>query len=735
MRETKKIELLSPAGDMECMTAAFKAGADAVYLGGNKFGARAYASNFSSEELLCALDHAHLRGKKIYLTVNTLLKNNEIEELYDYISPLYENGLDGVIVQDIGVIDILSEFFPDLSLHASTQMAITDSEGVMLLKSLGISRVVPARELSIKEIKDIIGKTGMELECFIHGALCYSYSGKCLFSSFVGGRSGNRGRCAQPCRLPYDNKYLLSARDICTIEIIPELILAGISSFKIEGRMKSREYVAGVTGIYRKYIDKFYNDQDNEYVVDKGDMQILTQMYTRSGHCQGYYHLRNGKELITLNKPSYNTVDPLAAAKVYEKYTDINDKLPVKGIFTAFAGQPLTFTVEYKEYSVTYSGQTVDEADNNPVNEENIRKHLSKSGDSDYYFEDIDIYIGDNIFMPVSALKKARREALKELTGEILNNGISESENNYSINKDRMFIKKDKITSLNSKDNWKMNINCYINKLYMFNTVIEYDFIDVITIDINEFTEVLTGEEHRSYVDINKLKSRYDKIRCSGRKMYLSFPDIIRNDYFSRVEGIDKILSAELSDGCVIDNYESLYYLIKNGYKGRILSDIHLYALNNRSVNIYKNLGVDIITYPLELNSGELNDLLIDNGEMILYGYMPMMISAGCIKKTTGKCVKDNGISYFKDRYNNTFAAVRNCNECYNTILNCVPHMISLKEIPKKVRPVLGRIHFTIEDLSSIVKVLDYYRDSLSGKEISKPDIDFTKGHLKRGVE
>ena len=231
-------EILAPAGDYDALRAAVFSGADAVYVGGSQFGARAYAKNFGEEDLIRAIDYVHLYGRKLYLTVNTVLKNSELNSLCDYIRPYYVAGLDGVIVQDLGVARVLCRVFPDLPLHASTQMAVTDVCGVKLLKEYGFKRVVLARELSLKEIEDIITDTGIEIECFVHGALCYSYSGKCLFSSVVGGRSGNRGRCAQPCRLPYNNNYLISAKDICTLEIIPDLIKAKIASFKIEVKEK-----------------------------------------------------------------------------------------------------------------------------------------------------------------------------------------------------------------------------------------------------------------------------------------------------------------------------------------------------------------------------------------------------------------------------------------------------------------------------------------------------------------
>lgn len=312
----KKVELLAPAGNYQALVGAINAGADAIYLGGEKFSARAYAANFTDEEIVKALHYAHIWGKKLYLAVNTLVKEREFSLLYDYISPFYEAGLDGVIIQDLGVWHYMREMFPALALHASTQMAITGEMGAMFLKQEGASRIVPARELSLTEIKNIKQKTALELECFIHGAMCYSYSGQCLFSSILGGRSGNRGRCAQPCRLPYhvlssadepvqrgSEFYPLSLKDMCTIEFIPKLIQAGIDSFKIEGRMKKPEYVAGVTAIYRKYIDAYYQNGEDAYFVTREDMDKLRKLYIRTELQTGYYDKHNGKDMVTLGQP------------------------------------------------------------------------------------------------------------------------------------------------------------------------------------------------------------------------------------------------------------------------------------------------------------------------------------------------------------------------------------------------------------------------------------------------
>ena len=328
----EKVEILAPAGNMECFMAAMNAGADAVYMAGKSFGARASADNFTEEEFIWALRYAHIHGRKIYLTLNTLIKEREWNKIYSFLKPLYEEGLDGVIIQDYGLIDYLSLCFPKLELHASTQMTITDYRSARLLKSKGICRVVPARELSLEEIKELKEKTGLDIETFVHGALCYSYSGQCLFSSFLGGRSGNRGRCAGPCRLPYSvstangfvsskEQYPISLKDLCTIEHVGELIEAGINSFKIEGRMKSAEYVAGVTAIYRKYVDAYYDGLSVK--VSDTDKKILSNLYLRTSLGTGYYYKHNDAAMISISDPSYNNQDPEIVKRVHDSYSQV----------------------------------------------------------------------------------------------------------------------------------------------------------------------------------------------------------------------------------------------------------------------------------------------------------------------------------------------------------------------------------------------------------------------------
>lgn len=325
------VELLAPAGSFDSLRAAVNAGADAVYIGGKKFGARAYADNPETDVLLSGLDYCHIHGRKLYLTVNTLLKERELEEeLYEYLLPYYQEGLDGVIVQDFGVMRLIRDVFPLLPVHASTQMTVTGVDSARLLKAEGVTRAVTARELSLEEVRCIIDKTGIEIETFIHGALCYSYSGQCLLSSMIGGRSGNRGRCAQPCRLPYQlkhadgtapdgQKYYLSMKDLCTLDLLPELLDAGIASLKIEGRMKRPEYTAGVVSIYRKYLDrcleygigtgtrsgKSFDSCRRRYTVEEEDRRILMDLYNRGGFTKGYYQEYSGRDMMSMERPNH----------------------------------------------------------------------------------------------------------------------------------------------------------------------------------------------------------------------------------------------------------------------------------------------------------------------------------------------------------------------------------------------------------------------------------------------
>lgn len=410
-------ELLSPAGSYESFEAAIGAGADAVYVGGPAFGARAYAQNFTQEELITAIETAHIHNRKLYLTVNTLLKNRELDDqLFEYLLPYYEAGLDAVIVQDLGVFSFIRRNFPDLDIHASTQMTVTGPEGMRFLEEKGATRVVPARELSLEEISAMHKASLLEIETFIHGALCYSYSGQCLMSSIFGGRSGNRGRCAQPCRLPYSvtmdhRKYkgdkdfcALSLKDICTLDILPDILEAGVMSLKIEGRMKQPAYTAGVTAVYRKYLDMYLSGK--EYHVQEKDRKYLLELFSRGGSCKGYYDMYRGPEMMAFaNEKKSGNIQP-EIRKIKEK---------IHGNLILSPESPVILEITCKGQTVTAMGGEVQFAKNQPMEEQRIRQQMEKLGNTDFQWEDLNIEINGRIFVPVKVLNEVRRDALSQL--------------------------------------------------------------------------------------------------------------------------------------------------------------------------------------------------------------------------------------------------------------------------------------------------------------------------------
>ncbi len=392
------------------MYAAFAAGADAVYAGGKVFSARAYAANFDDEDLLDTMDYAHLLGRKLYLTLNTLLTDAELKEALCFIKPLYEAGLDGVIVQDIGLISALRECFPKLPLHGSTQLSVANTHGAEYFKEKGLNRIVAARELSLKETERIIKETGVELEVFIHGAMCYSYSGYCLFSSFLGGRSGNRGRCAGPCRQPYSagsykDSYLLSMKDMCTLDILPQILKAGAASLKIEGRMKSPEYVYGVTRAYRHCLD-------GEKITGKA-LEEVVRLYSRGGLSHGYYERHNSPEMITYEKGAYHTDQ--AGIKLPEPL-----KVKLTGECNVMPGEKLSLTVSLRDSQISVQGDEVQKAQNRAMGGEEIEKRIKKTGDTFFEFEDLKVHTDGNAFVSVGVLNELRRRALAAIREEAL---------------------------------------------------------------------------------------------------------------------------------------------------------------------------------------------------------------------------------------------------------------------------------------------------------------------------
>lgn len=705
----KDFELLAPAGSLEILKGVIESGADAVYVGGSMFGARAYANNFTEEELLEAIDFAHLRGVKVYLTVNTLIKNSEFSKLYDYLLPYYKRGLDAVIVQDIGVVKAIHEYFPSMEIHTSTQMTVTGADGVRFLSQFGVTRVVMAREVSLAEMKRIHEETGMELEAFVHGALCYSYSGQCLFSSILGGRSGNRGRCAQPCRLPYTvegkkDEYILSLKDMCGIKALDKLHDAGVYSLKIEGRMKQLEYACGVVKYYRSYID-------SKKPVSDADYDRIKALGNRCGFTDRYYFDHNGSDMVTYVKPNFvsNAAEPSPEKR----------KLSIEGELVLREGEPGSLTVKRGDVTYKASIEPVSAALKAPLDKKAAIDRINKTGDTDFEFSHIKAQIGENVFVPNGALNKLRRDAISGLCDKLLKKYYRDDARYADISSmcelPEHVVKSDAAHedgAVNAKDYTAI---CSCMTRAQLDTLISYDCFDVFYLDFDMY-------------DRNTLIQQFaDDVKCltkRNKKVYLMLPTILRADSSDYFVSIAKELDKVSFEGFVVKNYEELY-LTENLFTGKkVILDHNMYTFNDVSKSAFFEHGVSGDTVPLELNSKEIMHRNNIGSQMIVYGYYPLMTTANCVHKNTKGCDKKQKLIYLKDRYNKSFAVCNNCRECYNTIYNSLPTMLT-KNIGKLKEAGIRsfRYSFTIETPKQIKAVMD---DKIA---------EYTNGHYKRGVE
>lgn len=705
----KDFELLAPAGNLEIFKGVIESGADAVYVGGSMFGARAYANNFTEDELLEAIDFAHLRGVKVYLTVNTLIKNSEFSKLYDYLLVYYKRGLDAVIVQDIGVVKAIHEYFPSLEIHTSTQMTVTGADGVRFLSQFGVTRVVMAREVSLAEMKRIHEETGMELEAFVHGALCYSYSGQCLFSSILGGRSGNRGRCAQPCRLPYTvegkkDEYILSLKDMCGIKALDKLHDAGVYSLKIEGRMKQLEYACGVVKYYRSYIDSMKPVTDADY-------DRIKALGNRCGFTDRYYFDHNGSDMVTYVKPNFvsNAAEPSPEKR----------KLSIEGELVLREGEPGSLTVKRGDVTYKASIEPVSAALKAPLDKKAAIDRINKTGDTDFEFSHIKAQIGENVFVPNGALNKLRRDAISGLCDKLLKKYYRDDARYADISSmcelPEHVVKSDAAHedgAVNAKDYTTI---CSCMTRAQLDTLISYDCFDVFYLDFDMYDRKTLIQQFAD--DVKCLTKR-------NKKVYLMLPTIFRADSSDYFVSIAKELDKVSFDGFVVKNYEELY-LTENLFTGKkVILDHNMYTFNDVSKSAFFEHGVSGDTVPLELNSRESMHRNNIGSQMIVYGYYPLMTTANCVHKNTKGCDKKQKLIYLKDRYNKSFAVCNNCKECYNTIYNSLPTMLT-KNISKLKEAGIRsfRYSFTIETPKQIKAVMD---DKVA---------EYTNGHYKRGVE
>ena len=792
-------ELLSPAGDMECLKAAVQNGADCVYLGAGQFNARARATNFEGDSLKEAIEYAHLRNCRINLTLNTLLKNDEIPQAVELAVNAYNLGVDAIIIQDLGLAEILHRNYPQIKLHASTQMTVHNLEGVKQLERLGYTRVVLARELSIDEIKNIRANTSVELEVFIHGALCISYSGECLFSSIVGGRSGNRGECAQPCRMKYDllendkkidSGYLMSPHDQTAIKYLQGLIDIGIDCFKIEGRLKSPEYVGVITRFYRQQMDEYVKKEINGYKVT---IQDVNQVFNRGGLTEGHFSDSANRELIykeksnniglylgkiikfnenkgyitlkletpidigdkvSINDDIYNISEVMKNGQnthdtnvgdivvlgrikgnirpglnVYKieskKLTDeidstfVNDKetkkIKLRVEIKVALGKNIELNVQsiddslndfYMTFSVkAISEALVDQAQNQPLTKDAIIEQLSKTGNTQFEFKEIEVELEDNCFVPMSVLKDVRRTALDTLQEEMLRKTKHTAE-----------LKPiDKIEKQENNSNKTISV--------LFNTLDE-------NVDYQKLENF-----DRAYIPYHFFaKKNYTDTICSiinKFETYLYMPLVLR-DRDKQNMPLELIINQALRmgiKGFVVSHVSQIDSLRQFGMP--IIANYSINVYNDYSVEKLRSLGFSEFTPSVELNRNELNDVIDNNlkSEIIVYGRTPLMTNAYCYLGKTNKCYSDckrycqSGNKYYlQDRMNYKFRIIPDSLTTTTTIYNSKITSYDYSEFNSNS----VRIDFLDESLDEMQNVINTVKqgDRLEGN-------DFTNGRVK----
>ena len=783
----KRVEVLAPAGSMESLYAAINKGADAVYLGGNKFSARAYASNFDNDNMIKAIDYAHSYDVKVYVTLNTILKENEIEEAVKYVGFLYEIGVDAVIIQDVGLLKRIREEFKDFELHASTQLTVHNGEAALYFKDKGFHRIVLSRELSLEEIKYISKDLAIETEMFVHGALCISYSGQCLMSSIIGGRSGNRGRCAQPCRMEYTLKgeksgekkgHLLSPKDMCTIEDVNEVINTGTYSLKIEGRMKRAEYVAGVVDNYRKAVDKaLFN---TKYDSQSGKRQLL-QLFNRSGFTSAFLKKDTGKDMMSYNSPK-NAGVPLGKV-------DNNGEVVLKEDIKLGDG------IRYRDKGFTLSkmllnGREVKEAKRGdkvkvfPIDYkkgDELFKSLNKE-----LFDELEGYLKP-FYKKIPLKAKVNFEVDKEFSLEVNYNGkdykflgeVVQKAEKRPLDKERIedALKKSgdvpfkfdevvfesfedgflRVADLNNlRRDALESITKSISKSYRRRRPEKSNNKDVVIIkeNVEEVFSCITKEQANALIDcgakdiafdlfsreINALRAK-DLIEFSEKyrdkiRFYVKTSTIVKGEFNSVCETINKV--KPYIKGIVSSNVGIINVFKDELY---IIGDYKLNIMNSESLKFYQN-DIALPTLSLELNRGEIKSLAKKakgNIAMIVYGKPELMISEYCPigstfggKDTEKKC----NIACAKDR----FTLIDRVNErlrvmtdlyCRSYILNPVPlNLFDEIESIKEFGVTSLRFDFRDESYEDVKKVYNIYKNKLSfdGK-------DYTKGQFRRGIE
>lgn len=677
------MELLAPAGNFGTLKAVVQSGADAVYIGGSEFSARRSAANFDIDEIEEAAKYCRIRNVKLHVAANILVKESEVNKFLEYIGKLNNIGVDAVIIQDIGMAKVVHQMYPDLPMHASTQLTVTNFEGAKKLKEAGFSRIVLARELSKEAIEKITCEAGIETEIFVHGALCMSYSGQCLMSSIIGGRSGNRGMCAQPCRLPYKigdkSGYLLSPKDLCMLNRLSELDSIGVTSLKIEGRLKRSEYAASVCGIYRKYLDSWKKVSDS-------DMNELYNAFSRSGFTDKYFDGKCGKDMMCYENPA-NSAENIFTQEVKARCAEGANIKKTEVYISAELkkGKPISVSVWNNDgIFVTKTGEMVPEtALNIELSEERLKSQLLKMGDTPFFAQDAEIILDRGISLPISEINKVRRNALDEFMEE-----KGKVPERRTVEREYSTFSSDENTPVLCAEVWteeqaRACINAGITQIYADTSL-----------------------------------ANFLKLKYKNADIIAKLPPICRDDREYEKPETDAVLISNI--GQITDE--------KKCYGG-----IRLNVFNSESIDFFNSL--ERITISPELNLKELPKET-SKSEIIGYGRIPLMALENCPLRALGMCQNRKNNRVLEDRMHEKFPL--KCNEgCVLEVINSKPIYLADKlEIVNNLKIPAIRLLFTVENFEECGKIIEEYRMALKGNRVTAPkENTFTRGHYFRGVE
>jgi len=670
---------------MECLKTAADFGADAVYFAGKQFGARSFADNFSVEEIYQAAEYCALRGVKTYLTVNTMMLDKEYQELDGFIGEVAHAGIDGVIVQDLGVLRRIRQICPELPVHGSTQMTVHNLDGVRALEELGVSRVVLSRELSQKEIAHIAGNCKAELEVFVHGAMCMSYSGQCLMSSVLGGRSGNRGKCAQPCRLGYHSdkkgeRFYLSLKDMSLIRHLESLKGMGIASLKIEGRMKGPEYVAAVVDTYRRCID------ENRTPTHEEEAR-MNRVFFRGGLTDGYFTDAKGKGMFAFDKPDnpYAMGDGerlIAKERVTEAACSV----------TLAEGTCPAITLSALGETVTVTGDVpLETAQKNPATQESVTAQIAKTGGTAFRFSPLTVTVTGNPFAPVSLLNQLRRDAIATLSEAVMEKRrkpCSQPEPEHPVEMRQEF-----------------QLTAAVRTEEQFFALCDLPFA---YLDLPLSVVTAEPEKYLPYKD----------------RIVLA-PPVIQKEFVSSKEALQRLRNRGFSH-LRMENIGMLAYKDWTLHGGHRLN-----VASTSAIRMYQELGLASVCVSAEMNLSQIRDCQKSlPAEMLLYGHLPLMLTENCILKNIDACPCD-GVGSLTDRKGTQFPVVKDDDACRSVVLNSVPlYMADKLQDAIRTGVSYGRLMFTIETPEECMQIAKQYLN----KTDHAPKGEFTRLHLYKGV-